>query len=240
MSRVDCAIAVSDDIRKYYVSNYPWCSDKISVIGNGVDTSVFKPRNKEEMKRKYGFSTHERVILYLGRFHEEKNLKLLLSSFEQLLESSGLGDLRLVLVGEGNTGKQISTIIRDRNLTTRVTVLPPVSDAEVPEIICCADVFALTSVVEGFPLVILQALACGVPVVSTNVGDVQRVVKSHETGFLVDDFSAESFAECLKKTLLCTNTLKENAIKVAKKNSWESVASKNIDIYNKVLKRSAK
>lgn len=240
LSRVDYAIAVSDDIRKYYVSNYPWCSDKISVVGNGVDTSVFKPRNKEEMKHKYGFSTHEKIILYLGRFHEEKNLELLLLSFERLLESSDSGDIRLVLVGEGNTEKQISTIIKDRNLTKRVTVLPPVSDAEVPEILCCADVFALTSIVEGFPLVILQALACGVPVVSTDVGEIQRVVKNYETGFLVDNFSAASFADCLKMALINTNILKENAILVAKKNSWDSVAYENIDIYNIVLMRASK
>lgn len=236
LTRLDYAIAVSDDIYNYYVSKYPWCSNKILVVGNGVDTSVFKPLDKEKMRQKFSFSSHEKIILYLGRFHEEKNLQLLISSFNQLLESGDIEDLRLVLVGEGNTEEQLSNIIKTQNLTTRVTIIPPVSDSEVPEVICCADVFALTSVVEGFPLVILQALACGVPVVSTNVGDIHRVVKNYETGFLVDDFSYKSFAECLKKILLNTNGFKENAIRVAKENSWESVANETVIIYNKVLK----
>lgn len=239
LSRLDYAIAVSDEIRDYYISKYPWCSNKILVVGNGVDTSVFKPCNKEKMRQKHGFISHEKIILYLGRFHEEKNLQLLISSFDLLLKSSDLGDLRLVLVGEGNTGEEISKIIKERNLTTRVTVLPPVSDSEVSEIICCADVFALSSVVEGFPLVILQALACGVPVVSTNVGDVHRVVENYKTGFLIDDFSDKSFAECLKKALLNPNILKDNAIMVAKENSWDSVAKKNISLYTKILKEYA-
>lgn len=240
LSKVDYAIAVSDDICKFYVSKYPWSSNKILVIGNGVDTSVFKPRNKDNVRQKYGFSSHEKIILYLGRFHEEKNLKLLISAFDRLSGSSNLKNLRLVLVGEGNTGKQISNMVKERNLTKRVTFLPPVLDSEVPEIICCADVFALTSVVEGFPLVILQALACGVPVVSTNVGDVHRVVKNYETGFLVNDFSDKTFAECLEKAFLNIINLRENATKVAKKNSWEFVANENINLYNKVLKVSSK
>lgn len=236
ISKVDYAIAVSDEICKYYVSKYPWCSNKILVVGNGVDTSVFKPYNKDKMKQKYGFSSHEQIILYLGRFHEEKNLTFLISAFNRLLKSSSLKNLRLVLIGEGNAGKQISNMVKKLNLTKQVTIIPPVSDSEVPEIICCADVFALTSVVEGFPLVILQALACGVPVVSTNVGDIHRVVKDYETGFLVNNFSDKAFAECLKEALLNTNTLKENAVKVAKENSWECVANKIINLYNKVLK----
>jgi len=235
ISRLDHAIAVSDDIYNFYASKYPRSSNKISVIGNGVDTAVFKPRDRQEVRKKYGFSPHEKIILYLGRFHEEKNLKMLVLSFDRLIKAGNLEPLRLVLVGEGNTKNQILEMIRDRNLATKVTILPPVSDSEVPEIICCADVFALTSLVEGFPLVVLQALACGVPIVSTNVGDVHKVVKNDETGLIVDDFSDESFAYCLRRVIENSNRYAANCVRLAHQYSWEEVSNQNIKIYNLVL-----
>lgn len=235
ISRLDYAIAVSDDIYNFYASKYPRSSNKMSVIGNGVDTAVFKPRDREEVRKKYGFSPHEKIILYLGRFHEEKNLKMLVSSFDRLVKAGSLEPIRLVLVGDGNMKNQILEMIRDRNLATRVTILPPLPDSEVPEIICCANVFALTSLVEGFPLVVLQALACGVPIVSTNVGDVRKVVKNDETGHIVDDFSDESFARCLAKVIENSDKYAANCIRLAHQNSWEEVSNQNIKIYNLVL-----
>jgi glycosyltransferase involved in cell wall biosynthesis len=235
ISRLDHAIAVSEDIYNFYASKYPSSSNKMSVIGNGVDTAVFKPRGRQEVRKKYGFSPHEKIILYLGRFHEEKNLKMLVSSFDRLVKAGSLEPLRLVLVGEGNTKNQIMEMIRDKNLADKVTILPPVSDSEVPEVICCADVFALTSLVEGFPLVILQALACGIPIVSTNVGDVHKVVKNEETGLIVDDFSDESFARCLGRVIENANRYAANCVRLAHQNSWEEVSKKNIKVYNLVL-----
>ena len=234
-SRINYAIAVSEDIKEFYVSRYPGLSEKISVIYNGVDLSIFKERDKSELRARYGFDSKEKMILYLGRFHEEKNLVFLVSSFNELLKNRGMQDARLVLIGEGKTKGQLIELVKKYGIQDKVTFMDSVKDFQVPEIICCADVFALSSRVEGFPLVVLQSLACGIPVVSTNVGDVSKVVINSKTGFVVDEFSEVVFANRLKAVLLNSNTFTKNCIEVAKQNSWDEVAMKNLEIYKKML-----
>lgn len=234
-SRINHAIAVSEDIKEFYVSRYPGLSEKISVIYNGVDLSIFKERDKSELRARYGFDSKEKMILYLGRFHEEKNLVFLVSSFNELLKNRGMQDARLVLIGEGKTKGQLIELVKKYGIQDKVTFMDSVKDFQVPEIICCADVFALSSRVEGFPLVVLQSLACGIPVVSTNVGDVSKVVINSKTGFVVDEFSEVMFANRLKAVLLNSNIFTKNCIEVAKQNSWDEVAMKNLEIYKKML-----
>jgi len=161
---------------------------------------------------------------------------LLISSFDRLIHINNCS-ARLVLVGEGETKGQILDLIQEKNLENDVSILEPVPDSDVPEIMCCADVYGLSSTVEGFPLVILQALACGIPVVSTNVGEVPKVVLNNLTGFIVDDFSDETFAEKLNTVLLNPDMFGENCVATARNFTWECVADKTIEIYNNVLAR---
>jgi glycosyltransferase involved in cell wall biosynthesis len=238
LSRIDFAIAVSSEIEHFYTHKFPWISDKIMVINNGVDTEVFKPVDKSIIRKKFGFDQHEKIILYTGRFHKEKNLNLLISSFDYLI-NSGKFPARLVLVGEGETSDQILDLIREKNLESNVSILKPVADTEVPEIIGCADVLGLSSITEGFPLVILQALACDIPVVSTDVGEVSKVVINDVTGFIVQDFSCVTFADCLKNVLMNPDKFRGNCVAIARNYTWETVADKTIDIYQNVItKRS--
>jgi L-malate glycosyltransferase len=239
ISRIDFMIAVSKDIQDYYIQKFPWISDKITVINTGVDTSIFKPRDKNINRFKFGFGPEEKIILYLGRFHEEKNLTLLITSFDHLVHSHKF-QARLVLVGEGDERDRILDLIREKNLERMVSILKPIADSEVPEIMSCADVFGLSSVIEGFPLVILQALASDIPVVSTDVGEVSRVVIDNMTGFLVRDFSSETFADRLHTVLVNTERFRGKCVTIARNYTWENVADKTIEVYLNVLAKRSK
>jgi L-malate glycosyltransferase len=233
-SRLNHAIAVSEDIGDYYCRKFPSIAGKLTVIGNGVDTGMFRPIDKKIHRNRFGFDPDEKIILYLGRFHEEKNLPLLLAAFDHLVRSHGV-QARLVLIGDGGARDQVLGLVREKNLESVVSVMKPLPDEEVPLIMSCADVYGLSSRVEGFPLVILQALACDVPVVSTDVGEVSRVVIDDRTGYLVQDFSIETFADRLRTVLANPERFRGNCAAMASDFTWESVADKTIGIYHDVI-----
>lgn len=240
INRLDHTIAVSNDIKNFYIKKFPHVSKKINVIPNGVDTNVFRPMNRHIARKNFGFDPDENIVLYIGRFHPEKNLKLLITSFYRLIHIHN-HPTRLILVGEGKTKGEILDLVRQKNLEEYISIFKPVPDVDVPKIISCADVYGLSSYVEGFPLVILQALACGIPVVSTNVGEVSRVIKDNFTGFIVNDFSCETFADRLNSVLLFPDQFKDNCVATAQNFTWDCVADNTIEIYNDTLtKRSSK
>ena len=170
-----------------------------------------------------------KIILYVGRFDKVKGLDFLIRSFKIL--TSQLPEVKLVLVGDGMEKHELQATSNSSNIIFMSTV----NNLTIPEIMNCADVFALSSHREGMPTVVLEALACGVPVVSTDAGDVSKVVKDDITGYLIKRRDEEDFANGLSKVLIKNNDFfLYNCITTAKDYSSEKMAQKLVSIYNEI------
>ena len=233
--RMDKIIALNEEIKEYYLKRYPKLKDKIVVIPTAIDIDRFKPLSKKEMRHKYGFSSSDKIILFVGRFARLKGLDLLLRSFK--IVETKIPDAKLVLVGGGRKEGELRGLAKKLELTNEIFWGTVDHDA-VPEIMNCADVFALSSLSEVSPTVVKEALACGVPVVSTDVGDVHKLVKDGETGYIVKTRTEEEMSAKLIKVLLSNNDkFKENCISMAQQYSWNSIAKKIMGVYDEVLKK---
>ncbi len=115
--------------------------------------------------------------------------------------------------------------------------MKPVSHEKIPEVINSANLLVLCSSYEGMPTVVLEALACGVPVVSTDVGDVSKVVINGKTGELILNRDPESVQNALLKVIeKDCETYKDDCIAEAQRFSWEIISQDIIKVYNDVAK----
>ena len=208
--------------------------NKVVVIPVGVDTEMFKPMDKTALRERYKFNKNDTIILYVGRFKKEKGLDLLVKAFKKV--KNKIPDCRLVLVGDGSEKQNLFKLVNGLKLRD-VQFMNTVEHNEIPRIMNCADVFALCSLYEGMPTVVLEALACGVPVVSTDVGDVHKVVHDNETGYIVRTRTIDAIASKLIEALNYRYRLKGNCVRMAQDYSWGKIAEQIKEVYNEVQKK---
>jgi glycosyltransferase involved in cell wall biosynthesis len=186
-----------------YRALYPQLEGKFAFIPTWVDTSVFWPsRTSAERERlrvtlcqKLGVATATRILVFVGRLDRQKDPLLLLEAFRQTLQRQG--DLHLVVVGDGTLRGKLEAAIARNNLVARVSLMGALPRTAIADVLRSADLFVLSSAYEGMPIAVLEALASGVPVVSTDVGELSRVVIDGMNGFLAKDKSAEALADAV-------------------------------------------
>jgi len=234
LGRIDKFIAVDQLTKDYYSKKKPNLGAKIIVIPIGIDAKMFKPLNLRKMREKYGFNQEEKIILYIGRFSVEKRLNLLLKAFKDL--KSEMSEAHLILLGEGPEEERLSKIVETQGIEA-VTFMNPVKHEKISEIINCADVLALCSSYEGMPTVVLEAFACGVPVVSTDVGDVNKVVNA-KTGYLIKDVNPYSIKNAILKVIKNgRDNYSDNCLTAAMQYSWENISLKITEIYDEIINK---
>jgi glycosyltransferase involved in cell wall biosynthesis len=228
LKHIDRLIAVDKSTMEYYVQKYPWLNGKIEVIPVGIDRDTFKPRDKQIMREKYGFNSSDKIVLYVGRLEKEKNLDFLFRAFKRICD--GNEKCKLVLVGEGSEKKDLNKLASDLKLND-VIFMGQIEQERIPEIMSCADIFVLTSQFESGPLVVLEALACGLPVVSVDVGRVREFISNGDTGTICERDEAE-FAAAIQATLNGSKNRKD--LDLLHKFTFEETAKKTIRIYKEL------
>lgn len=227
---VDRLVAVNTGALRYYQQRYPLLGSALTHLPIGVDISIFRPLDRAEVRRRHGFGPQTKVLLYVGRLAPEKRLHLLLQAFRALRQNRN--DVKLVVVGDGPERENLHDFARRIDLKD-CTFLGSRPRAEIPEIMNCADVFVLTSVIEEMPTVVLEAFACGVPVVSTAVGDVPRFVVDGKTGFLVGEDPVE-ICGGIRKALEVGPLVRSECLKVAELYGWDTLAGEIVAMIQEV------
>jgi len=187
-------------------------TEKFTVIGNGIDTEKFKPIEKNVAKKQIGIETNTVVLITVGGLVERKGFHRVVACIPELLKRHP--KLLYLLVGstnaEGNFEPQIRALAKKLNVTDKVRFLGTLKPEELSTPLSAADVFVLSSSNEGWANVILEAMACGTPVIATDVGGNAEVVISEELGKIVPFGNHEALLQALQTTLQQewnTNTL---------------------------------
>ncbi len=171
----------------------------IAVIPNGVDTTVFSPQNPSQSIRDLvpeGFKG--KIIVCVGRLVEEKDYGNLFSALE-CLKKIGRDDFHLVLVGDGGLRKSLEEQVKRKGLSACATFAGIRTD--INKLLPGADLFVMSSKSEGLPVALLEAMACGLPVIATSVGGIPEVVENGKNGLLVPPGDSNALAAEIDRAL---------------------------------------
>lgn len=210
-------------------------SCKVEVIPNGVDTNRFHPYLDDfEIRLRHGIRKGDPLILYAGRLDPGKGIQYLIAAFSHLLNE--VPKARLLLVGDGYLSGFIKEIASARNLERSVFVEDSVDQDSMPKVFSAADIVVLPSTKEeACPMVLLEAMASGKPVIATRVGGVPEIIDDGENGILVTPSNVKDLTDAMFKTIESKNlakTLAKNGReKAEKEHSLEYVAREYRSLY---------
>jgi glycosyltransferase involved in cell wall biosynthesis len=159
-------------------------ASRIHVIPNGVDTQLFDPAryDRAESMRELNLAVTRPVITYVGRLNEEKQPLEFLAAATKLADTPA----QFILVGDGRQRDAVAARLKSARLRNRVHWLKNVPPERIPAILAASDALTITSTIEGLPIVILEALAMGVPVFTFDVGDVRAAVSAGFNGYVFE------------------------------------------------------
>lgn len=217
----DKIITVSQSLKEDIIRLENVQDDKITVIYNGIPTQKFNIQlDKNEKRKELGLNTKGKVIVTVARLAPQKGLNYLLEAIKLIPQENR--DLQLVIVGDGPLRKELEGQAKELCLTEYVKFLGHRKD--VPEILAAADIFVLSSITEGLPLIVLEAMSANLPIVSTIVGGIPEIIRDGENGLLVQPKDILGLSKAMG-SLLNNNKL---ALKLA--DNGNSMALKYFDL----------
>jgi glycosyltransferase involved in cell wall biosynthesis len=231
MTKIDYIIAPSYFTKKQIIETFKIPSKKIEVIHEGVDTSKFNPNNKPIFRDKF---KSQYVILFVGALVKTKNVDKLIRVFNYVQKRI---DASLVIVGEGPEKSNLMKIVKELNLTNKVFFEGFVKDEDLPYYYSSCDIFASCSIIEGFGLIFLEAMASGKPVVAFNIASIPEVVGNG--GIIIKNFDLKEMAEKIIELLSNKEVYEEysrKAREIAINHDWNIIARKYLNFFEKSLK----
>ena len=210
----DAVTAVSNVVARAQIEAGSVPAEKVTVIYNGIDLRRFArpPSSEIEAHRARLGLSEGRVLLCVGRLEPEKDHAQLLRAFKKLLTK--VNDITLVLVGPGRLEAELRALASSLGIAERVRFAGQISP--IAPIFYLADVFVLCSWREGLPLVVLEAMASGVPMVLTSVGGIPEIVEHEKTGILVPARDESALAAALERVFVMSPTEREGMATAAR------------------------
>lgn len=206
----------------------------VAAVSNGVDLSHFKPgKAKEAIYKKFGISPNKLTVLYVGRVDPEKKVGMVVEAFLK----ANIDNSQLVVVGDGVDRARLEH--KNAGLEN-VHFLGRATGEDLYELYKVGDVFATASEIETQGIVLIEAAACGLPLIAVDKGAVSEVCLDEENGYLCEPGSVPEIAAAIKK-ILCDDKLRaqfsKKSLEIAKEHDFETTLDKFINIYKKVTSR---
>jgi glycosyltransferase involved in cell wall biosynthesis len=229
-------ITDSEHARQEIIADFRVAPEKIKAIMLGFDPSMLKPRDPgagASLREKYGLPGE--YILYVGTIQPRKNLGTLIEAFSRL-KSQARFTGKLVIVGrKGWLYDKLFARIEELHLGKEVVFTGFVPDEDLPYIYDGARLFVYLSLFEGFGLPPLEAMACGVPVITSDTTSLPEVVGNAGITIPPTDVAAvtEALGRVLGNTLLAAH-MRENGLTRARQFSWEKAAAETLGIYRRM------
>jgi glycosyltransferase involved in cell wall biosynthesis len=213
---------------------------QIIPVSNGIDLSRYGPAGREEIRARFGLGESP-VIMHGGRLSFEKRIEGVIDAMPPVLEK--VPDAKLLIVGNGPARKFLEGRVKELGLEKSVVFTGYVSDADFPKVFAAADVLAINSPVETQSLIILEAMATGLPVVGADAAAIPDAVVDGENGFLFRPDDSGQLARDVIRILTDDSLrarLKEGALMTASEHSLERTTKKLLQVYDTAIAAKAK
>ena len=234
LQEADAVAVVSEHLARTVTTRYGVDSKHVHTIINGYNTSVFHPRAQPACRAELGLPADARLIVFVGRLIEAKGLRELLRAFDALAANDPL--IHLALVGDGVMLHELEALVGASPMAARIHMPGALAPEQVATWINAADVFTLPSWSEGYPNVVVESLACGRPVVASNVGGLPEIVNA-QNGILVPARDPGALAGALRDAL--ERAWDHERIAADMQRSWDDVARETLALCEAVRKTVA-
>jgi len=217
--------------------------EKIAIIPNGIDLSEYANLPpKRQFKKKFNIPEDKRIALYLGRIHKIKGIDLLVKAYAYLTKKMNFKDVVLVIAGpDDGYLSEVKSLVQSLGVSSSVLFTGPLYGRDKLEAYVDSDVYVLPSRYETFPTGLLEAYACGKPVIASNVGGLKELVINGETGLLFEAGNVEQLADRLLYLLNHDEESKDMGKKarrfVEERYSIEKVITKLEKVYEEIAIR---
>jgi len=247
LEQAECVVATSPQ-EEQSLRSLVSSSGRIEVIPCGTDTTNFRLTSKPEARAKLGLSLDEKIVLYVGRFDPRKGIETAVRACA-LLRARGVENFRLLIVGGSSPGMtdgierdRIEQIVNQSGMSEQTTFVGRIGHDALPLYYTAADVCVIPSHYEPFGLVAIEAMACGTPVVASDVGGLKFTVIPDQTGLLVPPQDVEAFANGIDRIIsddVWARKMRRQASEnVTQRFSWTGVAIQLSELYRHILAKS--
>lgn len=215
----DVGLVASRHDKEFICQRYHIAQDKIEILNNYVDTDCFYPVECEKYKDR---------IIFVGRLTEQKNL-------HNLVKAISKASLTLDVYGNGELRKDIESLAR--SLNANVNFMGIVPNSEMPKVLNKYNYYILPSFYEGMPKSLLEAMACGLVCIGTNVTGINEVIEDMKTGYLSYGIDEISITDAINRAVNNDNNIiKKSAVKKIRESfSLRSIAEKESRIFNELI-----
>ncbi len=231
IDEMDAMITVSEAMRQYSIREFRADASKVHTIVNGFNTKVFRPMDPAAVRAKWGVKPDEKLIVYVGRFVEAKGMRELVSAFQTLAAADP--KVTLAMVGDGVMRDELMALLASTGLRDRLHLPGGQPPEQVAEWVNAGDVCTLPSWSEGYPNSVVEGVACGRPVVASDVGGTREILNA-DNGILVPRKDPKRLAEALREAL--DRPWDHAAIAAAMKRTWDDVAVETLAVCEQVVR----
>jgi glycosyltransferase involved in cell wall biosynthesis len=231
----DRLIAVSEQQRDAVIKHLKINKKKINTVYNGTGENKYVGQKKiiDSVRNEFGIRNDEYLIGAVAVLTRQKGIKYLIETARILRKRK---NIKFLIVGDGPLKEELSDLTNRYNVNE--TVIFSGWRTDVKRLLAAFDIFLMTSLWEGLPIALLEAIAAGKPVITTKVGDNDKIVNDGVNGYLVDTRNPEQMADCILKILgneVRKKKMQENAIKIYKRSfSIEKMVKAYEIIYNQI------
>lgn len=234
-------LAVSGLVRDIFFSEYPVDPSLVRVIHPGVDTAPYEKLNRDTcrqaIRERYSIGLDETLILFVAMNFDVKGLDYLLRGLSLLRRRNPEASFTLLVAGHGDE-KKYRHLASEQGIADRVIFAGAVKREKLPEFYLAADIYAMLSRFDTFGMVVLEAMAAGLPVLISGRVGAKDVVLEGENGFIVEnpemsDVVAEKIEMVLSPEL--REAMRAGALKTAAKNAWETAVKKVVTVYREIV-----
>jgi glycosyltransferase involved in cell wall biosynthesis len=218
-------IVLTEDMKRELQKIY---NGEILVIPNGIELNNYKNLQKENIP------VENKIIIFVGTLSPVKGLIYLIEAMEII--HTEMKNTFLMIVGEGQEKKSLEEMVIKLHLEKVVFFKGRIPNEDIPKFLVQGYVFVLPSLSEGFPNVILEAMAAGLPIITTDIDGLSEIITNEENGYLVEPKNSHQLADKLLKILknpIQRKIISDNNIEKASKYSWKNVVEHLEDAYIK-------